>query len=81
MNFYLLLLAALALKHELSHSWLIGTNLYTLVNITIGMTGDSDRFLPILYTGANAGDGDRRTKYGAIHDASDGSVGAFPHLV
>ena len=80
-DFHLLLLSTLALEHEFSHSWLIGTNLHTLVYITISMTGNGDRLLPVLHTWVNAWNGDRCTKYSSVHDASDGSVRTFPHFV
>ena len=81
MDFNFLFLAALALKHELGSSWLVGTKLHALIYIAIGMTGDGDRLLPVLHTWVNTWDGDRSTEHGTIHDATDGSIRTLPHLV
>ena len=81
MDFNLLLLATLTLEHEFSYSRFIGTNLHALVYISISMTGDSDRLLPVLHTWVNARNGDRSTEHGTVHDATDCTVRTFPHLV
>ena len=81
MDFHLLPLAAPAFKHELGHSRFFDSQLYILVHIAVGMAGDGDRLLPCLHHGTDARDGDGGTKHCTVEDASNGTVGAFPHLV
>ena len=48
-NLYFLVLAALSVEDKLGNTWLVGTNLHTLVDIAVSMTGYGDRLLPVLH--------------------------------
>ena len=80
-DFHLLLLSALTLEHEFGYSWFIGTDLHTLIYISVCMTGDGDRLLPILHTRVNTWDSDRCTEHSTIHNTTDSTIRALPHLM
>ena len=75
------MLAALAVEHELGHTRLVDTQLDALINVAIGMTGDSDGLLPVLHSRLDARNGNRCAEHGAIEDASNRSIRRLPHLV
>ena len=77
----LLVLTALAIEHKLGNARLIGTNLNTLIYISISVTSDSDRLLPILHCRMDARDGDRSAEYSTVENRTDCAVRALPHLV
>ena len=45
------------------------------------MTGDGDRLLPVLHTRMDTWDGDRCTEHSTIHNTTDSTIRALPHLM
>ena len=56
-------------------------HLNALINISIGMTCQSDRLLPGLHIRLNPFYNDRSAEHGAVQDSADRTVGALPHLL
>ena len=52
----------------------------SLINITICMPCNGDRFLPVFHARLNSLYNDRRTEYCSVEDCTDCSIRAFPHL-
>ena len=50
------------------------------INIAVSMTGQRNRFFPVLYTGFNSLYNDRCPKHGAVKRGADRPVRTFPHF-
>ena len=51
-----------------------------LVDVAVGVTGQSNRFLPVFHAGLDAFYHDRSTEHGAVHNRTDRTVGTLPHF-
>ena len=80
-DYLLFPLAALAFEDELGDSRLLNADVNTLVNITVGVTGDGDRLFPELHGRRDGRDGDRCAEHRSVQHRTDRSVRALPHLM
>ena len=67
-------------KYQLSLTGTRNLDLYVLIYVTICMSCDCDRGLPVLYTWLNALYDDWCTEYSSIKDRTDRSIWALPHF-
>ena len=81
MNQFFSLLSVSTFKYQISISWSINVHLCILIHITVCMTCDRDRFLPVLNTWLDTLYNNRSTKYGSIKNRTNRSIRAFVHFL
>ena len=80
MNQFSRLGSVLSRKDKLCLSRSRNDHLGGLVDVAVGVTGQSNRFLPVFHAGLDAFYHDRSTEHGAVHNRTDRTVGTLPHL-
>ena len=81
MDRHTLLLTICSCKYKLCFTGTGHLHLHGFIDITIRMSGNCDRFFPILYAGFNALHLNWCTKDGSIKHCTDRSVGTLPHFL
>ena len=72
--------AVFGCEYKLGLSFPRNTDLRVFIDISIGMTGNRDRFFPGAHIRFNPPDDNRAPEYRAIHDCADCPVRTLPHL-
>ena len=76
-----LLPAAFTREKELCLAGLGNSEFGSLVNVTVGMTGNRDRLFPESDSRLNAADKDRSAENGSVENRTNSSVWTFPHFL
>ena len=74
------LLAVFSFEYQHSISWFVNVHLGILIYIAVSMTGNGDRFLPVLHTWLDSLYHNGSTKNSSIQDCTNSSVRAFVHF-
>lgn len=80
-NFHFLFWAIISFENDLEFSWLIDYKICSFILITKGMTSNDDRFFPPWNKSWDVFNNDRLSENSTIQNISDGTIGAFPHLL